>query len=136
MLKHLTVEQVDEIAQLAAAARDAQDRLLNKMTVVDKVGDQAEIMGQTAEALDTLDATLNNRPLDELKERIGTLPPEGRHELMAILWIGRGDHVAQDWDAALDDARSRSDASEIDFIAERASLHDYLTKGLYNLKLR
>jgi hypothetical protein len=136
MLKHLTVEQVEEIAQLAATASDAQDLLLNKMRVVDKSSDGAELMERTAGGLDTLGATLDSRPLEALKERIEALPPEGRHELAAILSIGRGDHVAQDWDAALDDARSRPDASEVDFIAERASLHDYLTKGLYNLKLR
>jgi Protein of unknown function (DUF3775) len=135
MLKRLTVEQVKEIAQLAAVARDAQDRLLNKMKVVDKFDDNAEIMERAAGALDTLDATLNNQSLHELKERIAALPDDGRHELMAILWVGRGDHVADDWDEALDHARSASDAGDADRIAERASLHDHLMKGLYNLKL-
>jgi hypothetical protein len=136
MLKHLSVEQVEEIARLAASASDAQDGLLNKMTVVDKGDDGAELMERTAGGLDTLDATVGSRPLQALRERIAALPPEGRHELAAILSIGRGDHAAQDWEAALDDARSRPEAEDVNFIAERTSLHDWLTKGLYNLKLR
>lgn len=134
-LQHIGVADVRDIAELARQAREAQDRLLNKMRVQDRFEDGKLIETEAMGTLDTLDASLGNRALDELKARIEVLSPEARHELMAVMWIGRGDFAAADWDRAIDQAASSADASTVDFIAERAPLHGYLLKGLYQLKL-
>ena len=134
-LQYLDAESVRDIADLARQAREAQDRLLNKMRVEDRFEDGKLIETEAMGTLDTLDATRGNRALDELKRRIEALSQEARHELMAIMWIGRGDFAAADWDRAIDHAASSADASTVDFIAERAPLQSYLLKGLYQLKL-
>jgi hypothetical protein len=134
-LQSIKAEEVRAIAELSKTAREAQDVLLNKMKIVDKFDDERELSGAVAGTLDTLDASLNNPPLRELKERVAALSPEARQELMALTWIGRGDYTAAEWDAALDEAQRRANAGDVDDIAERAPLHDYLVKALYLLDL-
>jgi hypothetical protein len=134
-LQSIKAEEVRAIAELSKTAREAQDVLLNKMKIVDKFDDERELSGAVAGTLDTLDASLNNPPLRALKERIAALSPDGRQELMALLWIGRGDYTAAQWEAALDEAQRRANAGDVDDIAERVPLHDYLVKGLYLLDL-
>ncbi|HEY0526083.1 MAG TPA: DUF3775 domain-containing protein [Stellaceae bacterium] len=133
VLSHIGVDQVKEIAQLAKEARDAQDKLLNKMRVVDRVEDGRELTDQAVETLDTLDASLDNRTLADLKQQIAGLSDDARHELMALMWVGAGEFVAAQWDDALTRAQSESDAGDVDFLAEKGELHDFLAKGLFKL---
>jgi Protein of unknown function (DUF3775) len=135
VLQHITVDDVQEIARLSKEAREAQDLLLNKVRVMDKAEDEALISEQTLGTLDSLDVSLNSPPLDELKERLDALSDEARHELMAVMWIGRGDYVADEWDDALTRARAASDTGDVDYLSEKGPLHDYLSKGLFQLKL-
>jgi hypothetical protein len=133
VLSRIGVDQVKEIAQLSKEARDAQDKLLNKMRVVDRAEDGRELTGQALETLDSLDASLDNRPLTELKQRIAALSDGARHELTALMWVGAGEFAAAQWDDALTRAQAESDAGDVDFLAEKGQLHDFLTKGLFKL---
>jgi hypothetical protein len=135
VLRHIDVDEVKEIARLSKEARDAQDKLLNKMRVVDRFDDEREVMEQALETFDSLDASLDNRALADLKQRIGALSDDGRHELTALMWIGADEFVAAQWDEALTRAQSESDAGDVDFLAEKGQLHDFLTKGLFKLGL-
>lgn len=134
MLHHISADEVRAIAQLSREAREAQDRLLDKAKIVNKAKDERELATELAGTLASLDASLNNAALRMLKERLAALPPEARHELLAVLWIGRGDYAANQWEEALTEAQRRSDAGDVDYVAERGPLHDYLIKGLYLLK--
>lgn len=135
VLQHLKVEEIRDIADLARQTREAQNRLLNKLRVVDRFEDGKLIETETTGTLESLDASLGNEALDELKRRIEALSQDARHELLSVMWIGRGDFAAAEWDRAVEQAASSTDAATVDFIAERAPLHDYLIKGLYQLKL-
>lgn len=133
MLHHIGADEIRTIAQLSREAREAQDRLLDKAKIV-KAKDERELATELAGTLASLDVSLNNAPLRALRERLAALPSEARHELLAVLWIGRGDYAANEWEEALIEAQRRSDAGDVDYIAERGPLHDYLIKGLYLLK--
>jgi hypothetical protein len=135
VLQHLGVEEIRGIADLSRQAREAQDRLLDKVRVVDRFEDGKLIESETTGTLESPDASQGNGALEELKRRIEALSPDARHELLAVMWIGRGDFAAAEWDRAVEQAASSTDAATADFIAERAPLHDYLLKGLYQLKL-
>jgi hypothetical protein len=135
VLQHITVDEVKEIARLSNEARQAQDRLLNKVRVMDRNEDGALLSEQMLGTLDSLDVSLDNPALNALKERIDALADEARYELMAVMWVGRGDYSAGQWDDAITQARAGSDAGDVDYISEKGPLHDYLAKGLYNLKL-
>lgn len=103
------------------------------MKIEDKVADERELAHEVAGTLGTLDAEPGSPALQALKERLAALAPEARQELMAVLWIGRGDYAAGNWDEALAEAQRRSHSGDVDYIAERGPLHDYLMKGLYLL---
>jgi len=93
------------------------------------------VMEQALETFDSLDASLDNRPLVELKQRIAALSDDARHELMALMWVGAGEFAAAQWDDALTRALSESSAGDGDFLAENSQLHDFLMKGLFELGL-
>lgn len=136
MLHALSADAVREIAELGAAAREAQDRLLNKMVNLGHQKDDPDkaVTGEI-DHFDTLDASLDNEPLRRLGDRVAALAPEARHELRAVMLIGRGDYAANEWDAALTEAQSRPDGDDVARIIDQARLHDYLMKGLYALRL-
>jgi len=56
-------------------------------------------------------------------------------ELRALLWVGRGDYAAKDFDRAVADATSSPDDVTIGALMEQADLHAFLMKGLYEMKL-
>lgn len=134
MLKAISSAEIREIVELAKAARAAQDRLLDKMRIVDRFEDGKELTAQAAETLEVLDATLDNEPLRELRRRIEGLPEDARLELAAVMLVGRGDFTAQQWEAALVEARSRGDTNDPDSLALDPNLADYLGKGLFQLE--
>jgi hypothetical protein len=133
MLDAISSTEIHDIAELAKAARAAQDRLLNKMRIVDKFEDGKELTGQTAETLDALDATLDNEKLRDLRQRIESLSEDARLELAAVMMMGRGDFAARQWDEAVAEARQRPDASDPDSLARKPDLAEYLGKGLFQL---
>jgi hypothetical protein len=135
LLQHLSVDRIRFIAETARRAVEAQDSLLNKAKVVDKNDDYDLINEQTTATLDTLDASLENRPLAELRQLVSELSDDERMELMAVMWVGRGDFDPNSFDDAVQHARSVSDAGDVDMIAEKTRLPDFLAKGLYLLKL-
>ena len=93
------------------------------------------MIGHLANASDDIDRRTSRAICDAVGERLQHgLPPEARHELLAVLWIGRGDFAPREWEEALDEAQGRSTDDDVDYIAERGPLHDYLAKGLYLLK--
>jgi hypothetical protein len=134
-LNHVTVEEVRELATLSKGARDAQDLLLNKMKIVDKFDDEKMLTQEAIGTLDTLDASLNNAEFTALRERLAGLPREAMEVVIAVMWIGRGDFAAAEWEAALEAAASRIETGEVDYLAEKGPLHDYLMKGLFQLGL-
>ena len=135
MLEHISVETVNEIAALARDASDAQDRLINKMKIMDRNDDGDLTMEQIGDNLATLDATADSEALLRLRERVRELSNEERLELMAAMYVGRGDFAAREWDEAMAQARADSDTGDVERIVEKASLHDDLKKALYELGL-
>lgn len=137
MLSKLSVDDVRKVHDLSLDAVAVRDRLVNKVYQPD-LGDQPQERGSRQptdlDNLDVLDA-IDSAEYRVLKEHIASLDPETRDELKALMLVGRGDHAAGDWDAALATARSVPGDGDADYLAEKASLPAYLMKGLYELKL-
>lgn len=134
MLNHISPDTVREIIELAAAARARQETAMSRMQIADPNADRAP-GDRGAEAEEVLYPELDNPLLERLKARLRELAPEARQELRAIMLIGRGDFAAREWEAALGQAEGEHRASEVDRIAENVGLHDFLAKGLYELRL-
>ena len=70
-----------------------------------------------------------------LKQALGSLPPESRIELMALVWFGRGDWIETDFADHVAQATRYSNETDVDYIAEKSpALPIYLRAGLDRLK--
>jgi hypothetical protein len=78
------------------------------------------------EVEDILEATRSNPTYAELIAAVEGLNDDERSELVAMMWIGRGDFSPGDWDQALAEAQARHNGREAAYLAGTPLLADYL----------
>jgi hypothetical protein len=66
----------------------------------------------------------------ETVEFIAGLNVEEQTDLLALIWLGRGDYDIAEWDDALEEAEARIAARDPDYMIGDASLPEYLGDGL------
>ncbi|MCV0397593.1 MAG: DUF3775 domain-containing protein [Rhizobiaceae bacterium] len=66
----------------------------------------------------------------ELRELIGDLNVDEKAELIALMFIGRGDYDASEWSDAIAEARNRVGARTGDYLMGIPMLGDWLEEGL------
>lgn len=69
----------------------------------------------------------------EIKDAIDSLNDDHQAELVAMMWIGRGDYTAGDWAEATRTARERHTGPTADYLLGEPMLGDYLEEGLAQL---
>jgi hypothetical protein len=79
--------------------------------------------------------TPDNPTAQELRDALDGLNIDEREELLALLWLGRGDYDAQSWREALRQARDTGTATETDYLLGTPLLGDYLEEGVEALGL-
>lgn len=79
---------------------------------------------------DVLIDTPDDPTEEEIREVIAGMNDDERNDLVAILWIGRGDFDADDWSEALRTARDRDQNSTADYLLGIPNLGDLLDEGL------
>ncbi|HXC91671.1 MAG TPA: DUF3775 domain-containing protein [Stellaceae bacterium] len=79
--------------------------------------------------------TPDNPTAQELRDAIEGLNLDEREELLALLWLGRGDYDAQGWREALRQARDAASSTEADYLLGTPLLGDYLEEGVEALGL-
>jgi Protein of unknown function (DUF3775) len=79
--------------------------------------------------------TPDNPTEQELRDAIDGLNIDEREELLALLWLGRGDYDAQSWLEALQQARETGTTTEADYLLGTPLLGDYLEEGVEALGL-
>lgn len=136
MLEKINVAEVKHIAEMAKAAREARDQMLDKIRAED-LDEPKPAKGEHAPAGGLgLDPLPPDHPVrNALLVAVSSLSASARRELQALLSIGQGDYAAKDWEQALADAASTSDEDTIGILMEEADLHDYLMKALHELRL-
>jgi hypothetical protein len=82
-----------------------------------------------------LEDTPDNPTPQELRAAIDGLNFDEREELLALMWLGRGDFDAKSWPEALQQARQTASATETDYLLGTPLLADYLAEGVYALGL-
>jgi hypothetical protein len=70
---------------------------------------------------------------EELRDAIEQLSDDAAVELVALLWLGRGDFAADEWDQAKAAAAERADKSTADYLMGEPQLGDFLEEGLVAL---
>jgi hypothetical protein len=136
MLKKLSVAEVEHIAEMAKAARDARDQML-EMVHEEALGEPKPVRGEHNPAAGLgLDPLPPNHPVrTALREAITALPSSARWELRALMWVGRGDYASKDIKRAVVNASAVQDDITIGALMDQSDLHELLMKGLYELKL-
>jgi len=79
--------------------------------------------------------TPDNPTEQELRDAIDGLNLDEREELLALLWLGRGDYDAQSWPEALRQARETQSSTEAEYLLGTPLLGDYLEEGVEALGL-
>ena len=79
--------------------------------------------------------TPDNPTEQELRDAIDGLGPPERQELLALMWLGRGDYDADSWPDALREAAQSTIANVTDYLVGTPLLGDYLEEGASTLGL-
>jgi hypothetical protein len=77
-----------------------------------------------------LEATEDNPTEQELLAALDALDDEQRIEILALMWVGRGDFGREEWRDALTQAREIHNENEIAYLTGTPLLADYLEIGL------
>ena len=87
----------------------------------------AEVDAESSARVDP-DAAASTRA--ELESVIADLEPDQQIELVALMWLGRGDYDLDDWEAAKRDAAEAYNARTASYLIATPLLADYLEEGL------
>lgn len=71
----------------------------------------------------------------ELKAFLDDLNEDEQAEMVALVWLGRGDYDAQDWETILTEARERHTGPTTEYLLGTPLLPDLLEEGLNALGL-
>jgi hypothetical protein len=80
-----------------------------------------------------LEATRRNPTLHELRGAIDALNDDERTELVALMWLGRGDFEQSEWSDALLQARQTRGSRTSRYLVGTPLLPDYLEEGASRL---
>lgn len=79
--------------------------------------------------------TPDNPTAQELRDAIDGLNVDEREELLALMWLGRGDYDARGWPEALQQARDALSSTETEYLLGTPLLGDFLEEGVEALGL-
>jgi len=68
--------------------------------------------------------------LIEIREAVEELAPDQQAELVALMWIGRGDFDAEEWETVRDQARQSWNERTADYLIGTPLVADFLEEGL------
>lgn len=66
----------------------------------------------------------------EFKSAIDDLEPDQQQAVVALMWVGREEFDADEWDAALAEARAEWNESTAEYLIAHPQLAHYLLEGL------
>jgi len=72
--------------------------------------------------------------LQEFRSVVGGLGPDQQQQLVAMLWLGRGDGAVDEWDSLLEQARDEWTPTTADYLIAHPLLADHLQEGLDQLE--
>lgn len=74
--------------------------------------------------------------LQEVRELIDGLEPDQQMNLVALMWLGRGDYDADEWEDAVEQARELWTPETAEYLMARPLVADHLQEGLVSLGYR
>jgi len=68
--------------------------------------------------------------LSEFRNIISDLEPDQQQQVVALLWLGRGDFTLDEWAEAVEEAADNWNERTADYLVAHPLLSDYLSDGL------
>lgn len=125
---------MDELSLNPAFLRELILRLRALMAQEDAVSPDSGSNPSDDEGPATLQDTSDNLTRAEIVESIADLEPDQQAELVALMWIGRGDMEPEEWEDALEEAADRTDGGTAgEYLLQHPHVADYLDEGLDRL---
>jgi hypothetical protein len=93
------------------------------------LGDAPEIPAEDW-ALQALADHTEDPCLNEVQEVLGDMNPRQRAELVALMWLGRGDFDVEDWESAVEDALEEHSERAAEYLMAHPTVAEDLEEGL------
>jgi len=68
--------------------------------------------------------------LEEVRATVSDLEPDQEAELVALMWLGRGDYELEEWKTAQEEAEAELTDHTADYLLAHPMAADYLLEGL------
>lgn len=68
--------------------------------------------------------------LSEFRSIVSDLEPDQQMEVVALLWVGRGDYDAEEWEQAVADARDAWNLRTADYLIAHPMLAEQIEEGM------
>ena len=134
MLHELEVLETRRIADLALDVRKLRRRTAGESSKSQISVSRGRTRRTQSRRRVPLNSVLEARPeFVAPQEAIVALPREIREKLWVVARIGRGDGTAADWEQTICLASLLTDGALAVDLLDEPDLHDYLSKGLYEL---
>lgn len=113
----------DKVCAFIAAARELAGKVPSTAGDRTTTGDNSKLV------------TIEDYPGDDERRRemiefVAGLNVEEQSDLLALIWLGRGDYDIAEWDEAVAEAEARIAARDPDYMIGDAALPQYLGDGL------
>lgn len=82
------------------------------------------------QAMQVLAAHADDLTYQQLKAEIDDLEPRQQVELVALMWLGRGDYDASEWDDVREQAKEQWSAHTAEYLLATPQVADFLEEGL------
>src|SRR3712207_281775 len=100
-----------------------------------QVKEEAEFPDESSPAddwdLQVLEDHEGDPSYEEFQSIVSDLEPDQQHQLIALMWLGRGDYGKSEWPMAIEAARVSSTENSANYLIAHPHLADHLTEGLY-----
>lgn len=80
--------------------------------------------------LQVLASHSSDETFTELRTTINDLEPDQQVQLVALMWLGRGDYDLEEWEEALEQARDSWTPHTAEYLIATPLVSDYLEEGL------
>jgi hypothetical protein len=81
-------------------------------------------------AMQVLADHIDDYSLAEFRGIVGDMSERQRAELVALMWLGRGDYSIDEWEQAVDDALGDFSIRAGEYVIAHPMISDYLEEGL------
>jgi hypothetical protein len=84
-------------------------------------------------SVDAIQEGRGNLAREEVRQEIRGLDDRQQAELVALMWVGRGDAEPQEWEATVSMARERRDTTTEDYLLGEPLVAEYWAEGAERL---